>query len=74
MKREAAWRCGDISNECEISSLPSRERPQDAKSPAGREALLMRSVKSAFALLLTKVTKLRLRRKRKIETESGVNI
>ena len=32
------------------------------QSPAGRRALLMRSVESAFALLLTKATKPRLSR------------
>jgi hypothetical protein len=58
----------------EISPRPSRERSQDAKIPAGREALLMHRVKSAFALLLTKVTKPRLRRKWKIEIERGDGI
>ena len=37
--------------------IPSRGDPQVAFHPVGRNAFLIRSVKSAFALLLTKVTK-----------------
>jgi len=37
-----------------------RRRGKAPNHPVGRNALLMRSVKSAFALLLTKVTKPRL--------------
>jgi hypothetical protein len=52
----------DILQGVKISSHHHDLRPQGRKNPRRAQALLIRSVKSAFALLLTKVTKPRLRR------------